>query len=193
MKREIQSMQSLATLLKPVENPRADWEEQVRSGKFHYLLAHALDGVIWGRVDGGALALSGEAFPEVSPGLCEETLLELRLFGPQAEWFLWRTDQGWQARTIVDGQGDDVEYYDESSILWGTDVVDRSKPPFFLVAEADTGIRHAPPMELHKRHTLRLRIRHYLAYDVETGAVFVKLSRLVDLEKRLNVKNGGEQ
>lgn len=183
MNRKIESNKARFEKPKKIENPPTEWNKQVLSGKFRYLLAHADDGVIWGKVDGDKLALSSDAnaYPEVSPKLRLETLRELHLFGPQTEWFLWRTDTGWQARTILDGEGDPVEYYDECNILWGTGAVGDPKPPFTLVAEADTGIRHTPPIALVKRHSLRLRVRHYLAED-ENGAVYVKLSRLVNLE-----------
>ncbi len=76
--------------------------------------------------------------------------------------------------------------YSESYILWGTDLVE-SKKPFILVREADTGIRHTPPIAWKGRHQLRLKVRHYLDHDSQ-GAAYVKLSRLVDLSN-----TGGEQ
>lgn len=152
---------------------------QANPQKYQYLLAYADDGVIWGRVERDKLVLSGDAFPHISPKLRPETLWEARLFGENAEWYLWKADQGWQSREITDSAGKDVEAFDEDHILWGTNV-EKSKPPFTLVCEADMGIRHAPPISLRDRHSLKLKVRHYLDYD-EAGAVFVKYSRLVDL------------
>lgn len=185
MNREIKKVKTQTGKPERIEAPQTAWDEQSKSGKFTYLLAHAEDGVIWGKVDGGKLLLSSDAYPAVSPKLRVETLRELRLFGKKAEWFLWRSDDGWRARLIEDGAGGEAEYFDEKHILWGTNAVEKSKPPFTLVTEADTGIRHAPPIALNGRHSLRLVVRHYLA-ESDNGVAFVKLSRLVDLE------NGGK-
>lgn len=169
----------------PVNDPRQAWEDAAKSGQYRTLLAHAEDGVIWGKVENGKLALSSDAFPDVSPLLRPETLRELRLFGENAEWYLWRTDTGWRSRAVVDGTGQPAEWFDESCILWGTDSVGQAQLPFTLVTEVDTGIRHAPPLPLNARHSLRLVMRHYLAQD-EQGAVYIQLSRLVKLQ------NGGQ-
>ena len=67
------------------------------------LLAHADDGVIWGRVDKGVLQTSHSAFPQVSPPLRALTLQQARLFGPDAELLVWRDGEGnWQARLLRD-------------------------------------------------------------------------------------------
>jgi len=167
-----------------VSDPIATLEEKAGSGQYKYLLAHAGDGVIWGIVENKLLELSTSTFPKVSPELRNITLMEARLFGPQAEWLLWRVGDTWKAREIRDGGGEEGDVYTEDVILWGTDLID-NKGHFSLVREADTGIRHAPPIPFIKRHTMKLVMRHYLADD-EAGATYVKLSRLVDL------KNGGK-
>jgi CRISPR-associated protein (TIGR03984 family) len=186
MSRKIETITSRFAEPEKITDPKAAWTEQAQSGKYQYLLAHAEDGVIWGKLEDGRFLLSSDAYPEVSPKLRVDTLRELRLFGKEAEWLLWRTESGWQARLILDGEGAPVEYFDESSILWGTDAIGQAHAPFSLVTEADTGIRHAPPMEFHGRHSMRLVVRHYLGYD-EQNSVFIKSSRLVNLE------NGGKQ
>lgn len=169
-------------------NPIEQIKAQARSMSYQYLLAYAHDGVIWGVVDeAGNLILSSDenAFPEVSPKLCQPTLWEARLFGENAEWYLWKTNTGWRARRIVDSGETQVEIFDESYILWGTNL-ESSKPPFALVREADTGIRHAPPLTWTGRHKLKITVRHYLDYD-DAGAVYVKYSRLAGLS------NGGSK
>lgn len=186
MKREIQSIRCMLGKPEKITNPEAAWKEKVESNLFQYLLAHADDGVVWGKVENGELALSSEAYPDVSPKLRVETLRELRLFGKKAEWFLWRVEDGWRARLVADGQGEELYAFKESYILWGTDAVGKAQKPFTLVTEADTGIRHAPPLAFKGRHSLRLVMHHYLGYD-EHNAAYIKLSRLVDLE------NGGKQ
>lgn len=165
-------------------DPVATLEKLAQSGKYLYLLAYAYDGVIWGVIEEGKyLALSSDptAFPGISPKLREETLWEARLFGKDAEWYLWKTDEGWLAREIVDTGNQRIEVFDENCVLWGTNSGDqKNNGGFFLAEEIGQGIRHAPPKPLTGRHSLKLKVRHYLDYD-EAGAVFVKYSRLVDL------------
>jgi CRISPR-associated protein (TIGR03984 family) len=186
MSREIKTVKCTFGKPEKITNPKAAWKEKVESNLFQYLLAHADDGVIWGKVENGKLVLSSKAYPEISPKLRVDTLRELRLFGKEAEWFLWRVEAGWRARLITDGSGPEVDVFTESYILWGTDAVGKAQEPFTLVTEADTGIRHAPPLPFKGRHSLRLVMRHYLGFD-EHNAAYIKLSRLVDLE------NGGKQ
>lgn len=161
-------------------------KKQVSSGEYKYLLAHADDGVIWGYVDGAELKLSGSVFPHLSPQLRPQTLWEARLFGENAEWHVWRTEDGWQSCTVTDGVGEPVRVFDERFILWGTDEMEPSKNGFHPIQEADLGIVHAPPIKMAGRHTLRLSVRHYVAYD-DNGAAYVKISRLIYMS------SGGDQ
>jgi CRISPR-associated protein (TIGR03984 family) len=153
------------------------------------LLAHADDGVIWGRVENGKLALSREVFEDVSPQLRSTTLQELRLFGKQAELMVWRTgEREWRAR-LIDDRGKDITGWSflEEHLQWGTRRED-TKGGFTLVREGQQGMRHAVPLAVPRevfepegeRHPLRLCVRHYLAQD-EDGALYVCQGRLVDL------------
>jgi CRISPR-associated protein (TIGR03984 family) len=169
-----------------VENFMTSLDTQVSSGKYKFLLAHADDGVIWGYADGSALKLSGAEFPHLSPQLRPETLWEARLFGENAEWHIWRTEEGWQSCTVTDGVGSPGRAFDERYILWGTDEAEPSINGFHPVREADLGIIHTPPVKMANRHTLKLAIRHYVAYD-DGGSVYVKISRLT------NLSSGGDQ
>jgi len=182
MTRKITTIQYTPPVPMTVEgNPIAALEKQAQGGEYRYLLAYAHDGVIWGVVEGKQLRLSSDAFPEISPPLRAETLWEARLFGADAEWYLWKTDLGWQARQIVDRGTQDVEIFDEGYILWGTNKDGQeSKNAFYLAEEIGQGIRHTPPEPLPDHHALKLQVRHYLDYD-DAGVVYVKYSRLVDL------------
>lgn len=161
-------------------------ELQARAPSFTYLLAHADDGVIWGVMTEGVWQLSSDAFPDVSPRLRVETLQQARLFNVTGEFFLWHTVQGWQARIITDEVGEATQAYDEAVIVWGTnEATAETRGAFTALEEADLGIKHTPPLKPTKRRSLKLIMRHYLAFD-DCGAAFVKLSRLVDLT------NGGE-
>jgi CRISPR-associated protein (TIGR03984 family) len=148
------------------------------------LLAHADDGVIWGRVQGEKLITSHQVFETVSPPLRAETLQQARLFGPRAELLLWRVDAGWGVRVIKDESGEDGEYYDEAQLLWGN-LWKQSSDGFTLVSEGRQELRHAPPVDLAsgdfdgERHPLRLQVRHYLTTDPGTGLLRVALGRLV--------------
>lgn len=157
-----------------------------------WLLAHADDGVIWGRVADKQLQMSGEAehFPEVSPPLRAITLQQVRLFGPQAELLMWRTETGWQARLIVDEDGEPVKSYDEAHMLWGNARQPESTADFTLVADGEMGHHHALPLPTsgaqfsrHERpyRPFRLAVRHYLSQDEASGLLRVSLSRLCDL------------
>jgi CRISPR-associated protein (TIGR03984 family) len=150
------------------------------------LLAHADDGVIWGRV-----ADDGLTFPP--PSLLRQaafrdlTLQKARLFNEQEELFLWRIgEKQWRARRITDGQGDAIRYYDEPQVLWGTQV-EASEDGFSRLAEGIQGLRHAPPVSLPvenwDRTRLYLGVRHYLERG-EEGELRVKMSRLTHLWRK---------
>ncbi len=150
-----------------------------------WLLAHADDGVIWGKVRDGKLHLSGDAFPQTSPPLRAATLQQARLFGPEGEILVWKEDAGWRARRIQDGDGDKVEYYDEAHLLWG-DREEGRQDGFVLLCQGREGLRHAPPLPKGVQPPARLHVRHYLAYDPD-GQACIAYSRLVGIEP------GGEQ
>jgi CRISPR-associated protein (TIGR03984 family) len=172
-----------------VAEPVMALQQAAASGRYAWLLAHADDGVIWGRVDKGQLLLSSDAFQKVSPPLRTLTLQQARLFSPAGEMLIWRTDAGWRLRELTDGAGESAEAFDEDVILWGTNDGDQQENNgFWLAVESDLGMQHAPPLELNQRHALKLRMRHYLDFDTDhdgEGAAFVRVSRLVD------VMNGG--
>lgn len=169
-----------------VTDLKDELQKEIGNGKYRYLLAHLDDGVIWGRVEGKTLHLSSQVFPEVSSKkLDAKKLWELRLFGNEAEWHVWRADGKLFSCLVKDGKGDAATSFDEEYILWGTVPDGAPQNGFQLVAESNLGILHTPPAEIKKgeRHNLRLIARHYVAHD-ECGAAYVKLSRLVDLQNR---------
>ncbi len=176
----------------PVDTPTTDWLVKQADGADWQLLAFADDGLIWGKIEKGIIFLSGEQFPDISPAWRTETLQEARLFNTDAQIHLWRTDDGWQANRITDGTGKTVAYYDESQILWGN-VHQNEKEGFTLVSDGSLGFRHAVPISVdkskfsrenakNKRRPLRLKVRHYLTQDDDTGVMIVALSRLVEVE-----------
>jgi len=160
----------------------ADWiVAQARKFGLRYMLAHADDGVIWGRIDDDGLHISHGIAP-ASPPLRASTLQQARIFGPPGEVLLWR-DDGWKARFVADVSGNDNDVIDEDQILWGN-AVETVKDGFTLLREGAQGMRHAVPIvitaEQLKHHQLRLRVRHYITEN-EDGEASITLSRLVQL------------
>lgn len=161
----------------------ADWMvAQAQQLSLRYLLAHADDGVIWGRIDNNGLHTSYGIAP-ASPPLRASTLQQARLFGPAGELLLWRDDNGWSARFVADIPGNDDDVIDEDQILWGN-TVEATKDSFTLVREGSQGMHHAVPVvvtaEQLKHHQLRLCVRHYITEN-EDGEASITLSRLVNL------------
>ncbi len=127
MKRRIVACRASCQPVAPPAAPEAlvSWlEEQARALRTPWLLAHADDGVIWGRCDAGGLITSRTALEEggetdpCSPPLRAVTLQEARLFGPTAELLLWRGEQGgWQARVIRDGAGGDPAVQGDAAVV----------------------------------------------------------------------------
>lgn len=146
-------------------------QAQTLDNKETWLLAHADDGVIWGKIEAGALMTSTDAekeavdrYPEVrgcSPELRRETLQTARLFGENAELLLWRDEEGFRWRVLQDlpdetGEGAsdggdairlDAGSLDESQVLWGTKAVPLQNG-FTLMVEGEQGLLHVVPYNL---------------------------------------------
>ena len=169
----------------------ADWFAEQASDGMTLFLAHADDGVIWGRVEDGKLLLAGEVMPEVEVALRPETLQQARLFGPAGELLLWRNDGKLRVRLIADGEtAPDNALPLETYWLWGTQAIG-SAGGFKLLEEGAQGLHHAPPVSiLTDGQRVALLVRHYLAHDAE-GRARISASRLcglrvVDAERRLS-------
>lgn len=183
----IRTIQSTPAVVQtePVDTVAADprrWLEAAACAhNLHWLLAHADDGVIWGRClshDDGAPRLALQPTP---PELRPETLQTARLFSPDAELLLWRDGDGaWQARLIRDVTGDERtalrESFDEEQILWGDHgrlLGDVDGVAFVEMSDGAQGLRHTVPLAEaagdHAARPLRLRVRHYMAEDREDG------------------------
>jgi len=162
-------------------DPRA-WLTMQMSVDMPYLLAHADDGVIWGKLQpDGTLKLSGEVFAEVDVKLRIVTLQQARVFGPGGELLVWRTDVGFAARQTSDGAASSYDTLpDERHLLWRQGAV-VTREGFTLMQEGEQGQRHAPPVVPVKGRRPALIVRQYVAYD-DQGQAYVSMSRLVDLE-----------
>ena len=163
-------------------------EEQARNWKLNYLLAHAEDGVIWGRFDNDRLTTAEKVFHKSDfkvdfPSLRLLTLQQCRVFGQNGEVLLWRTGEKLRSRLVRDNP--EVEKIPERQILWGTHGEKRDN--FTLLWDSSQGLKHAVPfseIELGDRNKLinpvRLLVHHYITYD-DNGVARISLSRLVDL------------
>ncbi|MCL4424050.1 MAG: CRISPR-associated protein Csx19 [Firmicutes bacterium] len=190
------------TVLEPLPNLDISGQVDIRRWLLAYalkydlkwLLAHADDGVIWGRVDANGIVTSHDVAQgdreamQVCPPLRRETMRQVRIFGQTAELLLW-SDGGrrWQARVIRDASPGELttwdEGFDEPQLLWGN----RGKPlpqGFTFLRDAGQGLRYAIPMSVpigkddHVPQT-RLLVRHYLNKE---GFAQVVASRLIDIE-----------
>ncbi|SHF33579.1 CRISPR-associated protein, TIGR03984 family [Desulfacinum infernum DSM 9756] len=161
---------------------------------FTWLLAHCRDGVTWGRRDGAGWRLSSRPFPDLCPAVLPTNLLELRLFGKQGEILIWRIEEGFRGRRLVDAPNPDetspARPDEEVRILLGDRLVEGPRDGFSRVATA-AGTQQAVALECTDtdfkggRWPLRLRVRHYFDQDPETGAVRVTATRLVDVFKEV--------
>lgn len=185
--REVQQMLDVPTPLDP-----AQWLAQQAGDAECYLLAHADDGLIWGKIENGILTTSHDAaqstpYAEVSPPLREVTLQTARLFNENGEILLWRDAEtsAWQARMIYSTNDEEeatfVEAIDERQLLWGNKAQPISDT-FTLLSDSGQGLRHIAPVSIAVGALpLRLRVRHLIAED-ETGFTRITASRLVTLE-----------
>ncbi len=161
-------------------------------------LAHADDGVIWGRLQDNRLVTSSQLFKkfQVSPPLRAVTLQQACLFNDVEEVRVWRKEDGFQACRLYDVLNEEFDSFDEEQVLWGTRAEDRENE-FTLLADGRQGLRHAVPLNVPASsfdgkslyRPLRLLLRHYLVKDSD-GCVRVYLSRLLGLWHKPRGKKG---
>jgi CRISPR-associated protein (TIGR03984 family) len=193
-----------------IEKLECEWEaylkwvidgagDSVSLATVKWLLAHCHDGVTWGILKDRSWVLSSGAFPEVSPVISKNNLLELRLFGEDRELLIWRTDAGFSGRCLVDNGEPDNDNPcrpdTEKRILLGdrmvSDADQKHQNPVngFTCVGTARGLRQAVPVECSEedftggRWPLRLEVKHYFEQDKETGVVRVAVSRLVNISK----------
>jgi CRISPR-associated protein (TIGR03984 family) len=160
-------------------------EKQAEEHELNYLLAHAEDGVIWGKFDNNKLKTSGEVFTEFAK-LRSQTLQECRIFSKNGgEVHLWRKGKEWRSHFTEDDQYE--EKIEERQILWGTHGQKDEQYGFTLLRDGSQGLRHAVPFTDIKVDTnqklakpVRLIVHHYITYD-DAGVARISHSRLVDL------------
>jgi CRISPR-associated protein (TIGR03984 family) len=171
----------------PLDFDLQKWlQKQASEYNLKYLLAHAEDGVIWGKFQEGNLITADSIFSQFAK-LRPSTLQQCRIFGESSEVMLWQTDEGFKARLIEDEHIDKKEYICEYQILWGTHGQKQESEGFTLVWDGKQGLKHAVPftdIQLEKdgklKNPVRLQVNHYIDYD-DAGVARIYLSRLVNL------------
>jgi CRISPR-associated protein (TIGR03984 family) len=163
-----------------------EWlKEQASKYKLKFLLAHAEDGVIWGKFQDGNLITADSVFPQFAK-LRELTLQQCRIFGESSEVMLWHTDEGFKARLVEDEHMQKEEYISEYQILWGTHGEKQEPEGFTLLWDGKQGLKHAVPFtdieekDGKLKNPVRLKVNHYIDYD-DAGVARIYLSRLVNL------------
>lgn len=167
------------------------WLAQKMTDEMPWLLAHADDGVIWGkRQSDRSLKLSSDVFndekkyPSIAVSLSVKTLQQARIFGPAGEILIWRSEKGFAGRRIFEGSAPPQDTLpDEWHLLWGEPDLREYRDNFCLFVEGQQGLRHVLPIDQNPpqaNQRARLCVRHYLAYDDE-DQVYIEMSRLVNL------------
>jgi CRISPR-associated protein (TIGR03984 family) len=198
MKREIKKAPACAHLFgsQDIGSDAKQWLlGQAGKHRFKWLLAHADDGVIWGRWNNENLLTSDTVDPSggISPLFRKETLWQARLFDSLGELFLWCDGDGcWKARLIRDVVSNETpdwhEAIDEYHMLWGT-VAYSLDDGFTLMSDGVQGLRHIVPLKVSTNpdenvRPLRLGVRHYLEKskrDGDKGYTRIVVSRLFKL------------
>jgi len=165
----------------PVADLQKWLEAQASEHGLSYLLAHADDGVIWGRfAENGELDISGKVFREVEVQLRAKTLQQARLFGPAGEVLLWRVEGGFLSNNLLDGAETPENALEEQHYLWGVGQEIEKERQFTLMEDGQQGLWHAVPRVITSQQRAALKVRHYVAYD-EQDQAYITCSRLVDL------------
>ena len=178
-----------------------DWlTEQANKYGCTHLLAHAEDGVVWGKFaqadSAMKLATSYEAEQVASSqrpnsaALNPTTLWQARLFGETAEVLLWRevgvSGAAWQARVICDEAGEGAQYFDEQQLLLGSEGDVLSKTGFTRLREGAEEMIHVVPLDASsatRNKRVRLTVRSYLAAgELVARVAMTRLVGLVGIE-----------
>jgi CRISPR-associated protein (TIGR03984 family) len=163
-----------------------------RLENFRWLLAHCDDGVTWGWFDSPGWQLGSQVFSDLCPEISEKNLLELRLFGPDAEVLIWKNDDVLSGRLLADDapleRKDPANPMDQDLVLLGDRTVSTTTQNGFTHIGDERGAEQVVPIECiaifeRRRWPLRLKVRHYFEKDNNSGTVRVAATRLVDLYK----------
>ena len=154
-----------------------------------YVLLHADDGVLWGRIEGGRLVTPPPS--EWTPSLRSLTIQQCRVFNSKGELFIWRESEGvWNGRALIE-DGSAYRSMEKSAILCGSRIVSHPAPQGFTpIIEPGVGMRQIVPVQIpddalrkdNKREfkddwRVVLRVVEYFSED-DDGQVIIVCSRL---------------
>jgi CRISPR-associated protein (TIGR03984 family) len=161
-----------------------------------FLLLHADDGIIWGRITQNTLTYPTDGV--WTPPLRSITVQQCRLFGDLGELFIWREAENvWRGRKLTDDPIAHYQLVTERPFLIGDRIYDPAKDRtgaplpttwptgFTPIIEVTTGMRQIVPCNvvgdekgvIAPTHRPRLTVLHYLHED-EDGQSLVAYSRL---------------
>lgn len=186
----------------PTDNIKKSLEnwliKQASHYQLSYLLAHADDGVIWGKFQFQHDNNSNNCILKTSenPQLRLSTLQQCRIFGETGEILLWNSNNQWNARLISQTkvsqllQNKEIGFIPENQILWGTQ--GKTNGDFTLLSDGTQGLRHSVPIIVEEKYfsqnkkelyrPVRLKVHHYFNYNND-GLARIFTSRLVSLIK----------
>lgn len=144
-----------------------------------YLLAHSIEGVIWGRFESNKLVLA----PNSTSLFVPENLFDLRAFGEKAEILAWNNGDSWQDRLSQSEK--DADTADETVLIWGTRCAQTTNGFSLLVEDgkAEHWFPKEHPITEHLTKLPAYIVRHAFASQESTRRVIE--SRFVNLEWKL--------
>ena len=153
-----------------------------------WALGHAMNGLLWGKILSGLMVLAHNANPTWGASLKPETLLDLRIFNPDREFRIWRTDNGLKGCMVSESSDkpgclacDEKQIFIAGKRLG--DPVMFSNVTFSLV-EGPSGQCQAIPVDWDgEQQTCRLWVRHY-AHPRSNGMLRIAESRLLKIDKK---------
>ena len=167
-------------------------EAQASQYGLRYLLAHADDGVVWGRFEDGKLVTADQVdnpkFKQL-PMLRLSSLQQCRIFSELGEVLLWKSGSHLHARIIADSSEYSLKAnpIQENQLLWGTHGFQSGG--FTLLRDGSQGLKHAVPITEGIRlndngklvKQVCLVVNHYIEYD-DDGLARIGISRLIDVK-----------
>ncbi len=133
-----------------------------------YLLVYKHHEIQFGKIENGHIVL--DRLAELTP----EYLKELRVFSEQGELHIWKQQQQFKYRLRVDGEGKEVNVYEETHLMWGLE-----KENDTTIFEPNRGMRLTLPFSVNDaKLPLKYTVRNYFEYD-DNGLIRFNDARLV--------------
>lgn len=156
--------------------PNVCWQE------LRWAVLQATDALVWGVFEDDAWRWATEQADPDSTAPCRDTLLEVRVFGPEAELLIWRTEDAFAGRILGEDEAPAglaplerrarfLPVPDPSGRLIGS--IRRTHDPAFVRRESGDGRTTVTPTGMG------IHLRHYVEQDVETGVLRIAATRFV--------------